>query len=141
MNADVEIGVIAHDARKVHADFGLAHQLRFHVVAIAFVREDLGQAFTKRSLCSVTAGKPCIQHRLRKVAPPFLIKEVGNGREIEHIVADGDTRSAPALADRENPERQVFDGKIASLGAFDPALESFVDHGSFAFGKPDHAAS
>jgi len=106
-------------------------------LAVALVAEDLGEAFAKRSLRLQAARQPAIQHWLSQVLAPFLVEQVGDGDEVQDIIADRDASLAAPLPDRKDAERQVLDRIIAALRALDPA----IGHGSLAFGKPVHAWS
>ena len=135
MNADVKIGVVANEAGHVHPRLGLADKLGLDIVAVALVGEELGQAFAKIHLRLVTTRQPGVEHGLREVFAPLLVEQFGDRDHVEHEVADGDASAAPPVTDGEDAEREVFYGKVAAFGAFDPAF----GHGSFAFGKPVQA--
>ena len=145
MNADVEVGVIADEARHVHPDLALPDQLRLEVVTVALVAQEFLETKAQGSLRPMTARQPTVQHRLREFVPPVFVEEVSDRGQVEHEIADRDTGPAPALTDREDAERQVLDREIALLSTFAPTGErrvvALVDHGSFALGKPCHAMS
>jgi hypothetical protein len=44
MDPDIEIGVVADDAGKVHPDLGLTDQLGFDIVPVAVVRKEFDKA-------------------------------------------------------------------------------------------------
>ena len=146
MDADVEIRVVADEAGHVQPDLALPDQLRLDLVAIIFVRQQLGQPQAKLALRTRAARQPGVEHGLRQILEPVLVEQVGDAGEVEHIIADGDARPASALGFGKNAQRQVLDREIAARrSALDPAhargVVRFVDHGSCALEKPAHASS
>ena len=123
VNADVEIGVVADEARHVHPDLASGRP--------AAARRRRGIARRDSSSTGAARRSPlCARGRAR--ASAFSTGCARSSRqssssssaiagEVEHIVADRDAGAAAPLADRENAERQILDRKIAALRAFDPA--------------------
>ncbi len=147
VDADVEVGVVADQAGHVHPHLALADQARLDIVAVALVAEQLGKAQPKVAMGVPAARQPAVQDGLGEIAAPALVEQVGDGRQIEDVVADGDAGPAAALGFGEDPERQVLHRKIASgPSARNPAdargvVRLVERHGSFALGKPAQASS
>ena len=81
MDADVEIGVVADQARHVHPNLALADQLRLDFVAIFFLGQQFGQAQAQRVLRPGPARQPSVEHRLRQILAPILIEQIGDRRQ------------------------------------------------------------
>ena len=145
MDADVEVGVIPDDAGDVQPNLRLTDELRFDIVPISFVAQDLAEPVAQRPSRLRATREPAIEDRLREVFAPLLVEEIGNSHEVEDEVADRNSRLPPPLTDRKDAERKVLDRKIAALRALAPASQrrivAFIDHGSFAFGNPVQAMS
>ena len=126
-------------------NLALADQIGLDIVAIALVAKQLGQAQPELALRLRPTREPRVEHRLRQVLAPVFIEQIGDAREVEHIIADRHSRPPLPLGFGENAERQILNRKIAVRGARDPArsrrVVGFVDHGSFALGKPVQAKS